>query len=542
MIHWLSPQPAPSARPTVCVHPLDDALPHPLAVACADQLMHTLKRGDLSPGVSTTTLTTEHGGKMFGVLVVQNTEGRVGYLQGFSGQFDSVWNVPGFVPPLFDTQQRDAVEGPAEAAVSELTTRVNLAEREPALLEARLRVETLDTEQRDALQALKAVHTQRKQARRTERVTATDQARLALDQQSRADAAERRHFDAAAQESMNLAMSALHPLERRLAALKRLRQLVSHQAMCAIFDRYTVTNFASQSAPLRSFFTTLPPSGAGDCVAPKLFETARRLALKPLALAEFWWGRQPRGGGRVQGAFFRPCAEKCVPILEFQLHGLTLDTRRRFAPSRKPADDLSILWRHTRCWAVEKPEGVLSVPSRDLSQTDSVLARVRALHPSALLVHRLDLDTSGVLLVALDIDMYKQLQAQFLNRSVEKQYLAVLDGDVHGDAGTISLPVCVDFNHRPRQMVDLRHGKVAVTHWTVSERANGQTRMLLVPETGRTHQLRVHAAHADGLNAPVVGDRLYGHAGPRLLLHAQSLRFTDPTSGSRVEVVSPCAF
>lgn len=361
-----------------------------------------------------------------------------------------------------------------------------------------------------------------------------------LAEESRADDRERRAQQARFRDERDAALATLKPLERHLAALDRLRRLASLIAIRRIWDSYVLRNFAGEAAPLRSFFEIDPPSGAADCAAPKLLMHALQIGLKPLALAEFWWGAPPPAGARVEGMYFPACREKCAPILPFMLRGLDAAPRVTWKPVSHDTGALPVVFTHERFIAVHKPAGMLSVPAKDEAITDSMLARVRAVHPDAMAVHRLDLDTSGLLLFALDGDTYRALQRRFEAREVHKRYVALLDGDVHGDEGTISLPLRVDLDQRPRQLVDFEHGKEAVTHWKVLARAPGRTRVAFFPRTGRTHQLRVHAAHRDGLGVPILGDRLYGQPAERLFLHAESLRFS--LDGHDFELTCPAPF
>jgi len=309
--------------------------------------------------------------------------------------------------------------------------------------------------------------------------------------------------------------------------------------MRRIHDTYRLTNALGETTTLRALFPSgEPPWGAGECAAVKLLQHAIRQRLTPLALAEFWWGPPPPGGARVHGAFYPACRLKCGPVLPFLFRGLDVAPRRAFRSAPPPG--LETLYEDEHVAVVAKPAGLLSVPGKD--ESDSVLERLRAVHPEARLVHRLDLDTSGVLVAALDEPTYHALQRQFRDRTVEKRYLAWLDGDVAGERGTVSLPVRVDLEQRPRQVVDFAHGREAVTAWEVLERRAGRTRVAFFPRTGRTHQLRVHAAHAQGLGAPIVGDRLYGSPGERLMLHAESVTFLHPARGERVTFRAPQPF
>jgi tRNA pseudouridine32 synthase/23S rRNA pseudouridine746 synthase len=543
-VTWLDPQPSREERPALFPSPFDEVGPHALARRCGELVMEQLKAGFIAPGLSTDVLRTELGGKMFGVLAFEASDGRVGFIKAVSGQVERAWNVPGYAPPLFDSVARDAVEPPAEVVVKSLTARVDAARSEATLLQLRDALRALDEAHATRRAQLKAKHAQNKAQRRVEREAGGDS--HALDQLSRGDDAERRRNEAASRDERAELVARLAPLERRLAALERLRRIVSREAMRRIWDTYVLTSFDGvERASLRSLFPAGdPPSGAADCAAPRLLDAARREGWRPLALAEFWWGAPPPGGGRVEGAWYPACREKCGPVLPFLLRGLAVAPKQTWTPKPVAELDLRIVHRDARFVVVDKPEGLLSVPARDERIEDNVLARVKRAFPAStpLAVHRLDLDTSGLLLIALDVEAYRFLQRQFLSRSVEKKYVAVLDGEVTKDEGLIELPMRVDLDQRPRQLVDFEHGRAALTRWKVLERSAGRTRVAFFPLTGRTHQLRVHAAHAQGLGVPIVGDRLYGKPGERLLLHAEELRFRHPFDGTALSLRAPAPF
>lgn len=549
---WLSPQPLASERPARLNSPFDVGEPAPLTQRAAAEVMASLHAGHIAPGLPVSMLHGPEGGKMFGVLVVEAPDGRAGYLKAFSGQLQRAWDVEGWVPPVFDRAARLAVEPPGEAAVKALTARVEAARQAPErrhLLDAHTRL----LAEQDALRAaLRARHEANRVGRHRERARLraagldTAEALRALEQLSRADDAELKRAKAGWRAARAALEEELRRAARRLAALERLRRIVSQQVTWRLYDTYLFENIRGRQKSLRALFAPqVPSSGTGDCAAPKLLVFAVRQGLKPLGLAEFWWGAPPLGGGRTQGAWFPACKDKCGPLLPFLLDGLAVAPSRRYRPQDLTSHELAVVLEDERFVVVNKPEGLLSVPGTDEAVTDSVLARIRARYPRAtgpLLVHRLDLETSGLLLVALDQDAYVALQKQFIERTVEKRYTAVLDGVLERDAGIIELPLRVDLEQRPRQVVDFVHGKPSVTHFTVLERAGGRTRVAFVPRTGRTHQLRVHASHAQGLGIPIVGDRLYGRPERRLLLHAEALRFRHPSTGAVVSLMAPAPF
>lgn len=553
---FFEPQPEPRSVPEAFPSPFDELGPHALARRAAEVMQAVLRRGFIAPGLSAALLDGPEGGKMFGVLVVREPGGRVGFLRSFSGMLAGRWEVEGFVPPLFDRSVREQVEPSGEATVKGLLARFQAHESSEELRAVRsayAAMEARHTEERAALRARHDANRKRRHARRAEleaSVALTEAERRealhALDQESRGDKAEKRRADAAQEEERRALLPRKVKLERRLRALERLRQGFCRALMQRIHDTYEVPNARGERRLLRALYATgEPPSGAGDCAGPKLLAYAFRNGLRPLALAEFWWGAPPPAGGRIAGAFYAACEDKCGPLLPFMMEGLEVSPPRTFSPATVLQDDLPIVFEDPWLVVVDKPAGLLSVPGRDATVTDSVLARLRARYPSAtgpLLVHRLDLDTSGLLVAALDPETYADLQRQFTGREVHKRYVAWLAGEVRGERGTIELPLRVDLDDRPRQIYDPVHGKAAVTEWQVLERNGGRTRVALFPHTGRTHQLRVHASHPLGLGAPIVGDRLYGHEEGRLHLHAESLSLRHPKTGQQLSFERPAPF
>ena len=266
-------------------------------------------------------------------------------------------------------------------------------------------------------------------------------------------------------------------------------------------------------------------------------------------MAEFWWGAPASTGDRREGVFYAACRGKCLPILTHMLDGLLVDPPPLFGSAALDPAEPRVVYEDEQLMVVHKPSGLLTVPGRSAALQDCVVTRLRARYPEAtgpLVVHRLDLDTSGLLLVAKDLSTASALQRLFSLRQIDKHYVAWLDGTVTADHGHIRLPLRVDIDDRPRNIHDPVHGKPAHTEWQVLARENGRTRVRFIPHTGRSHQLRVHAAHPEGLNAPIVGDRLYGRIAPdddeRLQLHAERLSFVHPVSGATVVVEQPAPF
>ena len=514
MIVWLDPQPADGDVPRVMPSPFAEA-PHAIAVRAARELMARVGPAE---------------GKMFGVLVVRAAGGRVGYLRAFSGMLDGRWDVEGFVPPVFDAAARDAFWPAGEAELAGIDARVT--EVDAALAPLRLEREAMEGRHAAMVQEMRERHAVRRAARHAEPRTPS------LDQESRGDTAEKRRMkEPIAGERAAMAVR-IEPLEREQAELIARRADRSRHYLAQIQDTYRFASVRGETKTLRELFDDSPPGGAGDCAAPKLLAYAYAHGLQPIALAEVWLGPAPLAGGRRAGAFYPACRGKCGPILAHVLAGAAEPTP---VYASTPATE-RVVYEDAWIVVVDNPIGVLSVPGRGDALRDCIQARLRAVHPDATVVHRLDLDTSGLLVAAKDAATHAALQRGFARRDIAKTYAAVLDGEVRGDTGVIELALRVDIEDRPRQIHDPRHGKHALTSWRVVDRSGGRTRVALVPHTGRTHQLRVHAAHPLGLGAPVVGDRLYGTPGARLLLHAEDLAFDHPWSGVRISLRSPAPF
>lgn len=287
----------------------------------------------------------------------------------------------------------------------------------------------------------------------------------------------------------------------------------------------------------------LPPGGTGDCCAPKLLQYAYSQQLKPVCMAEFWWGESPKSLIRHHGQFYPACRGKCKPVLTWMLQGLDVDPETTVLPIH----DIEIIYEDEVMAVLNKPAGMLSVPGK--TEAPSVTVWTQERWPEATTVHRLDMQTSGLLLVAKTAEAYHQLQEQFTSRSVKKKYLAVVEGKPAEPHGIIDLPLSSDPLNRPLQMVDYEHGKRAITEYRVLSHSDDQqpakTLLALWPHTGRTHQLRMHCAHPDGLGCPILGDELYGHKitgnnpAARLYLQAQAITFVHPTTAKRLHFELP---
>ena len=349
--------------------------------------------------------------------------------------------------------------------------------------------------------------------------------------------------------SLNFMLNEPNGLDKtRAEQIKEERKTRSIALQQWIFQQFRLRNALGEELDINGIFTRYahrnPPAGTGECAAPKLLQHAYLNGYRPLAMAEFWWGNSPKGEIRRHGNYYPSCRHKCEPILQFMLQGLDVEPNPLLT-SLTDANQLLTVYEDEHLVVINKPAGMLSVPGK--TGQASVLSILRERYPEAtgpLLVHRLDMDTSGLLLAAKDKDIHAQLQAQFEGRSVKKRYIALLEG-VPTDKekkGFIRLPMRPDYDNRPFQLVDDEWGKPAVTRYEILGTEETHTRIAYWPETGRTHQLRVHSAHPEGMDAPIVGDPLYGQPSHRLCLHAEALEFRHPVSGKVMKVHSEPPF
>lgn len=553
--HPLSfPDGEPAPRPQRLSYPFH-YIPHPLAVAAAEDLQqHLVTQSDWQHDFGLETETVGGQGKMFGVLVVDDAEGNTGYLAAHSGKVADSNALPGFVPPVYDTLRTEDFYKRGEQRLIRINTRVRELEAAAELAAAR---QTLaDTEARAAAELAqeradqKAAKNARDQ-RRADQKKQLSPAAFALLEEELARQSVSRHFalkDLTRAWNARIAADreALDDLLHAITRLKNLRRAYSNYLQHRIFSQYRFLDANGVTRDLPDIFADtvfkVPPAGAGECAAPKLFQYAYRNGYRPVALAEFWWGQSPQSAIRRHGNYYPACRGKCEPILGHMLRGLAV------APNpllNNPAEGklLDVVYEDDVLLVVNKPAEFLSVPGRHIE--DSVAARMRQLYPEAtgpMLVHRLDMSTSGLLLLTKTKQTHKVLQQQFFKRSVRKRYVALLDDVVQGNEGFVDLPLRGDREDRPRQLVCYAHGKGSRTRWRVVARQAGRTRVHLWPVTGRTHQLRVHCAHRSGLNAPIVGDDLYGRPATRLCLHAEAIAFTHPVSRDEVSFVVEAEF
>lgn len=536
MIHRFRHPVDPQSLPVRFTNPFGYT-PHPLCEEAARELQAYLS------GQEAWRCELERG-KMFGVLVVRDRCGEIGFLAAFSGNLAATNRHPFFVPPVFDMLRPDGFFREGEREIAALGARIAARESDESYREALRRCSDLRARARAelgrtavALKAAKADRDRLRQAGTTEAEEALLVAR------SRFEKAEYKRLRRRWDDRIAAAEAAVARWTGPIERLKEERKRRSAALQQRLFDHFRFLNAEGDERSLTEIFARTPfgrpPAGAGECAAPKLLQYAYVHHLTPVAMAEFWWGASPGAELRRHGYYYPACRSKCGPILEHMLRGLPVDD-----PVPRPArTEPRVVWEDRWIVAVDKPAGLLSVPGR--SDAPSVWKWAAERYPEAtgpLVVHRLDMGASGLLLIAKEKSVHQRLQAQFARRTIVKRYVALLDAEVRTDEGRIELPLRSDPEDRPRQRVDRSCGKPAVTEYRVLGRCGGRTRIEFRPSTGRTHQLRVHAAHPDGLDAPMVGDTLYGHPDRRLFLHAESLEFRHPVSGEIVRLEAPAPF
>ncbi|NQZ54756.1 MAG: RNA pseudouridine synthase [Piscirickettsiaceae bacterium] len=515
--------------------------PHPLCLLAAKQLQQHLETqtqwqhnfgltGDKETAI----------GKMFGVLLVQNKHNEIGYLSAFSGKMADKNHLPKFVPPVFDMLVEDDFFMVGQAELNQLSDQIKKREKNPHIL---AREQILNAEL-DASAVQIKLHRERmiagRKLRKFKRISADSELNsddfLQLKQQLSKESIQQknqlRDLTLYWNDRIEQAEHKLHQLTDEIDALKQQRKERSVSLQQRLFDQYNFLNQNGVEKNVGDIFkdTTqlVPPAGAGECATPKLLQYAFQHEMRPLAMAEFWWGEPPKSAIRKHRNFYGACQGKCKPILEHMLQGIELD-ENPLLTNPAAGKTLDVVYQDDVMLVINKPAEFLSVPGKNIE--DSVYLRMKQRFPSAtgpLIVHRLDMSTSGLMVIALSKGVHKKLQQQFIHRTVKKRYIALLEGNLQQDEGIIDLPIRVDLDDRPRQLVCYEHGKAAKTKWRVIERKENQTKVYFEPVTGRTHQLRVHAAHVKGLNMSIVGDDLYGTQANRLHLHAESLELAHP--------------
>lgn len=510
--------------------------PHALCVEVATQLQATL------PGIMARY--PGERGKMFGVLVVKRGDS-IGYLQAYSGQLEGGYPlIDEFVPPVFDYLSPTGHFKQTERQITAINRKLQAMKSGSDKARA-LHAEVVKECGVRCIDAWKQRMAADKQRRNELRHNAEPELCQRLIRESQYQKAQLRRIKerwALLQQAVSSRQEKQNEEYRQLASERR---KMSDELQRWLFAQFRMRNALGQEANLTEIFGhydaarpyLMPPGGTGECCEPKLLQYAYLNGMQPLCMAMFWWGESPEGEIRHHLHYYPACQSKCRPVLSFMLQGLDVEEDNGKKPSATPKIIYEDEWLAVIC----KPAGMLSVPGR--TAAPSVATMMRQRYPSAtgpMMVHRLDMDTSGLMIVALTESVYHQLQRQFAAREIHKTYVALLEPTAAPIAteGEISLPLAPAPNDRPRQCVDYINGKEARTRY----RMTGADRVELHPITGRTHQLRVHCAHKQGLGRPILGDSLYGHGGSRLYLHARCITFTHPVTGKLVTFTAPEPF
>lgn len=505
-------------------------------------------------------------GKMFGVLIVEY-EGKLGYLQAYSGQLECISD-DSFVPLVFDYLQPNGYFKIHEAEITALNHEIEVLKQSDDYEKAIKKIADLKVEAQQVVaeaQQKMVIAKRLRDERRKEKAIVSDNEQREMIRESQYMKAELHRTKKRYAALLEVAEAEVEAYNSRIAKLKNIRKLKSDQLQRWLFSQFTFLNTQGERSDLLSIFrnyyllhspksvlathyaamgeqiTLFPPSGTGECCEPKLLQYAFTHGMRPVEMAMFWWGKAPKTEIRQHKQFYPACNGKCKPLLTWMLKGMNVAANVLEAESKQSID---IVYEDRDLAIIVKPSGMLTVPGRSKKQSVETILRQRWNdNDTPIIVHRLDMATSGLLVVARNRYAHKQLQAQFKAKTVKKRYVALLDATLLNrvglpSEGTISLPLCADELDRPRQMVDRNKGKTAITHYKIVGKTplhdsyySEAVKVELRPETGRTHQLRVHCAHSEGLACPILGDTLYGKRADRLYLHAEYLAFTHPTTG-----------
>lgn len=487
-------------------------------------------------------------GKMFGVLIIQTPNKQIAFLAGFSGNLAGSNNHDYFVPPVYDLLQPGDFFRVEESNISAINHKVSEIGSSTMYKEAKETARLAHELGEEELKAAKDSMKNAKKLRDEERKSlAADSPRLQeLIKESQFQKAEVKRLERRIQEYIATKDTALKIFDDEINRLKQERKMRSAALQIKLFQHFKMLNALGETKDLCQIFEevrqSIPPAGAGECALPKLLQYAYMHQLKPLAFGEFWWGESPKDEIRHHGKFYPSCKGKCEPILKHMLIGLAIEPNP-LASDIYRTTPLAIIYEDEWIVAIDKPAGMLSTPGKEA--IDSISERLQKMYPTAtgpLLVHRLDMATSGILVAAKTKEVHAQIQALFEARKVRKLYTALLDGTPLKKEGCINLPICPNPHDRPRQMVSFEHGKEAITYYKIvgEKGQNAIAEFNLV--TGRTHQIRMHSAHPLGLNCPIKGDELYGKSADRLYLHATEVEFVHPITGKTILLKSEIPF
>lgn len=472
-------------------------------------------------------------GKMIGILIASDKEGKKVILKAFSGNVGGLNRIEGFVPPLIDLLDPEGYFKKRESEISAMNRMIEQLERSEELSELKHRLAEIIAQRESDISLMREKMRESKMERERIRASLTQDAPdilKSLEQESRFEKGELTRMKRAYREQEEDLTAFISEIEGEILKARKERSRASEELQRWISESCSVHNFDNETLSIMEIFRVqglIPPGGTGECAAPKLLEYAVLNGLHPLEIGEFWYGQSPSTAVRNHGHFYPSCTSKCGPLLKFMMRGLDVQEPRITIP------EPHIIHIDTDIVVVVKPSGIPSVKGADgrISLEEWLRSNTKGeIFP----VHRLDMDTSGIMIYARNTEAEVFLKREFEEHTVRKEYIArLLPESVISEKGIVELPLSPDYDERPRQMVDINTGKSAVTRYTVTGiDKDGLIEVSFFPHTGRTHQLRVHAAHKSGLGCPIAGDMLYGAGafGERLCLHAYAIAFIHPRS------------
>ena len=478
-------------------------------------------------------------GKMFGVLLVKNQNGIEGEIWGYSGNIIQEINNTYFVPPIYDINKKGSFFKQEENLITIINKKIEHLENSPKYKDTKLALEKYSKESKEELTILKEKikkdKIKRDETRKHSNLTPIQKQELI--KQSQFNKAEYKRLESKIKEHSKELEYLFLEASKEIENLKKERKIKSAQLQNWIFEQFQLLNAQKQIKNLKEIFIQTPlktpPAGAGECAAPRLFQYAYSNNLIPIKLIEFWWGESPKSQIRIHKNTYPPCKGKCGPILDYMLNGLDnkgeLLIKNNYQNNFSLQSKIEIIYQDEQIIAVNKPEGLLSVPGKEGVSLQEILIEKYKGKFTPLSIHRLDMHTSGIILFAKNKEAHYKYQKSFLDKTISKTYVAILDGSLkdkmgeqYTEIGEINIPLAPDYINRPMQKVDYDNGKTAITHFKVIQIIDKYTIIKLQPITGRTHQLRVHCAHPDGLGIPILGEQLYGKQAQRLFLHSES--------------------
>ncbi|WP_272149573.1 RluA family pseudouridine synthase [Tenacibaculum aiptasiae] len=514
--------------------------PHKLAIIAANELQEYLKKQtDFEHNFGIENNTAKDAlGKMFGVLVVKNSNEEIGYLAAFSGKIENSSVHQHFVPPIYDILDKNGFYIQTENKLNQINQELFELENNTQFITIKNDYNTLSLTNE---KLLNEEHSKIKTRRKLRKQLGKQNNQLNINEEFYL-----REYEVYLKAKILPLEKEFLSYQQKVNQLKKQRKKLSAWVQTEIFKHYQFLNQEKETQNLLDIFKNSKqniPAGAGDCCAPKLLQYAFKHGLTPICMAEFWWGKPLATSVRKHKNFYPACTGKCKPILTHMLKGMLVTENPLLEQLSVNKKDITVIYEDDALMVINKPEELLTVAGKEIQ--DSVYQRIKNKYPKItgpIIVHRLDMSTSGILLIAKNEKIYKALQTQFINKTVHKRYVALLNGTLSKNNGSINLPLRVDLDDRPKQLVCNEYGKPALTKWETIEVNDRKTKVYFYPITGRTHQLRVHAAHNLGLNTSIVGDDLYGKKSNRLHLHAEHIEFIHPITKEKVSFTSACPF